>query len=120
MSDGDNIQWLLNWFITDTRWFGNNKRGQLDKGALGKGSKGLIQTIFNDFNFMESSDFIDTSKISLVHSSGSMDEQYISFMPKNVNKGVALNKYSRLLDIDKSKIFLIINLKNHLWILKKL
>ena len=38
---------------------GEYKRGQLDKGALGKGSKGLIQTIFNDFNFMESSDFID-------------------------------------------------------------
>ena len=32
MSDGDNIQWLLNWFITDTRWFGNNNRGQLDIG----------------------------------------------------------------------------------------
>ena len=34
-------------------------RGQLDKGALGKGSKGLIQTIFNDFNYKESADFID-------------------------------------------------------------
>ena len=34
-------------------------RGQLDKGALGKGSKGLIQTIFNDFNYKESSNFID-------------------------------------------------------------
>ena len=32
MSDGDNIQWLLNWFITDNRWFGNNNRGQLDIG----------------------------------------------------------------------------------------
>ena len=32
MSDGDNIQWLLNWFITDNRWFGNNKRGLLDIG----------------------------------------------------------------------------------------
>ena len=32
MSDGDNIQWLLNWFITDIRWFGNNNRGQLDIG----------------------------------------------------------------------------------------
>ena len=34
-------------------------RGQLDKGALGKGSKGLIQTILNDFNYKESADFID-------------------------------------------------------------
>ena len=32
MSDGDNIQWLLNWFITDNRWFGNDKRGLLDIG----------------------------------------------------------------------------------------
>ena len=32
MSDGDNIQWLLNWFITDDRWFGNNNRGQIDIG----------------------------------------------------------------------------------------
>ena len=32
MSDGDNIQWLLNWFITDNRWFGNNNRGQIDIG----------------------------------------------------------------------------------------
>ena len=32
MSDGDNIQWLLNWFITDSRWFGNNNRGQIDIG----------------------------------------------------------------------------------------
>ena len=38
---------------------GNYLRGQLDKGALGKGSKGLIQSIFNDFNFKESADFID-------------------------------------------------------------
>ena len=34
-------------------------RGQIDKGILGKGSKGLIQTIFNDFGFKESADFID-------------------------------------------------------------
>ena len=32
MSDGDNLQWLLNWFITDKRWFGNNNRGKLDIG----------------------------------------------------------------------------------------
>jgi DNA-directed RNA polymerase II subunit RPB1 len=38
---------------------GEYKRGQLDKGALGKGSKGLIQTIFNDFNYKESANFID-------------------------------------------------------------
>ncbi len=32
MSDGDNIQWLLNWFITDKRWFGNENRGKIDIG----------------------------------------------------------------------------------------
>ncbi len=32
MSDGDNIQWLLNWFITDNRWFGNSNRGKADIG----------------------------------------------------------------------------------------
>ncbi|MAQ32353.1 MAG: hypothetical protein CMD26_06485 [Flavobacteriales bacterium] len=32
MSDGDNIQWLLNWFFTDQRWFGNQNRGQIDIG----------------------------------------------------------------------------------------
>lgn len=32
MSDGDNVQWLLNWFITDNRWFGNKNRGLIDIG----------------------------------------------------------------------------------------
>ena len=32
MTDGDNIQWLLNWFLTDERWFGSNNRGQVDIG----------------------------------------------------------------------------------------
>ena len=31
-SDGDNIQWLLNWFVTDERWFGNKNRGLIDIG----------------------------------------------------------------------------------------
>ena len=31
----------------------------MDKGTLGSGSKGLIQSIFNDFNFTQSADFID-------------------------------------------------------------
>ena len=38
---------------------GQYLRGQLDKGALGKGSKGLIQAIFNDFSYKQSADFID-------------------------------------------------------------
>ena len=38
---------------------GEYKRGQLDKGALGKGSTGLIHSIFNDYSFKDSADFID-------------------------------------------------------------
>ena len=38
---------------------GKYLRGQMDKGTLGSGSKGLIQSIFNDFNFTQSADFID-------------------------------------------------------------
>ena len=38
---------------------GNYIRGQLDKGALGDGSKGLIQRICNDFGNMSSSAFVD-------------------------------------------------------------
>jgi DNA-directed RNA polymerase II subunit RPB1 len=38
---------------------GKYLRGQLDKGTLGGGSKGLIQSIFNDFSHRSSSDFID-------------------------------------------------------------
>ena len=38
---------------------GQYLRGQLDKGALGSGSKGMIQRIFNDFGFRKSADFID-------------------------------------------------------------
>ena len=34
-------------------------RGQMDKGVLGSGSKGFIQSIFNDFSHRSSSDFID-------------------------------------------------------------
>jgi len=38
---------------------GQFKKGQLDKSALGSGSKGLIQSIFNDFGFQASANFID-------------------------------------------------------------
>ena len=34
-------------------------RGQIDKGVLGSGSKGFIQSIFNDYSYKQSSDFID-------------------------------------------------------------
>ncbi len=38
---------------------GKYMRGSMDKSVLGSGSKGLIQNIFNDFNYKESADFID-------------------------------------------------------------
>jgi DNA-directed RNA polymerase II subunit RPB1 len=38
---------------------GKYKRGQIDKGVLGKGSMGLIHSIFNDFNYKSSAEFID-------------------------------------------------------------
>jgi DNA-directed RNA polymerase II subunit RPB1 len=34
-------------------------RGQLDKKALGAGSKGLLHSIFNDFSFVDAGEFID-------------------------------------------------------------
>ena len=34
-------------------------RGQMDKGVMGSTSKGFIQSIFNDFSFSASADFID-------------------------------------------------------------
>ena len=34
-------------------------RGQMNKGVLGSASKGIIQSIFNDFNSKEAADFID-------------------------------------------------------------
>ncbi|MCH2226096.1 MAG: hypothetical protein MK066_15110, partial [Crocinitomicaceae bacterium] len=38
---------------------GKYLRGQIDKGVLGATSKGLIQSIFNDFGFNSSANFID-------------------------------------------------------------
>ena len=32
ISDGDNIQWMLNLFADDNRWFGSNNRGQIPIG----------------------------------------------------------------------------------------
>jgi DNA-directed RNA polymerase II subunit RPB1 len=38
---------------------GEYRRGQLDKGALGGASKGLLQHVFNDYSHDKASDFID-------------------------------------------------------------
>ena len=38
---------------------GNYIRGQMEKGVLGAGSKGLLQRIYNDYGYMASANFID-------------------------------------------------------------
>ena len=53
MTDGDNIQWLLNWFLTDERWFGSNNRGQVDIGwtispALSELAPTVMQKIYTE------------------------------------------------------------------------
>jgi len=68
----------------------------------------IITCFYDDVkNYIEDKKIIDESKTSLIHSSGSMEEEYISFMPKNIHKGIAVNEYSNLLGISKSKIFAI-------------
>tara|TARA_B110000444_G_scaffold58151_1_gene54157 strand:- start:1661 stop:3460 length:1800 start_codon:yes stop_codon:yes gene_type:complete len=53
ITDGDNIQWLLNWFYTDNRWFGNDKRGKIDIGwtispALSELAPTVMQKIYKE------------------------------------------------------------------------
>jgi len=53
MTDGDNIQWLLNWFATDQRWFGSNNRGKVDIGwtispSLSELAPTVMQKIYNE------------------------------------------------------------------------
>lgn len=53
MTDGDNIQWLLNWFATDERWFGSNNRGLTNIGwtispALSELAPTVMQKIYNE------------------------------------------------------------------------
>jgi len=48
MSDGDNLQWLLNWFITDSRWFGNTNRGKENIGwTINPSLSELAPTVMN-------------------------------------------------------------------------
>ena len=50
ISDSNNVLEIKN---------GKYIRGQIEKGIFGDSSRGLIQRIFNDYNHMESSNFID-------------------------------------------------------------
>ncbi len=63
MTDGDNIQWLLNWFTTDQRWFGSNNRGQVDIGwtispSLSELAPTVMQKIYRESkNTIEGRDY---------------------------------------------------------------
>ena len=53
MTDGDNVQWLLNWFYTDNRWFGNNNRGKINIGwtispAMSELAPTVMQKIYKE------------------------------------------------------------------------
>jgi len=68
----------------------------------------IITCLYDDvIDYISSNSKIDISKISLVPSSGSSDEKYLSFMPKDIHKGIAIDEYCSFLNIDKSKIFAI-------------
>jgi HAD superfamily hydrolase (TIGR01484 family) len=80
----------------------------LDRNSIDKANKNvnIITCIHDDVKeYLSISNFLDNSKISLVLSTGSMDEKYISFMPKNINKSIAIKEYAKVLKLNKSEIF---------------
>lgn len=80
----------------------------------------IITCFYDDIKiYLSDKNFIDISKTSLVHSSGSMGEEYISFMPKDIHKGIAVNEYSKILKINKSEIFAIGDGMNDIEMLKE-
>ena len=80
----------------------------------------IITCFYDDVKkYISEKSFIDISKTSLVHWSGSMGEEYISFMPKNIHKGIAVNEYSRILKINKSDIFALGDGMNDIEMLKE-
>ena len=80
----------------------------------------IITCFYNDVKpYLKNKDIINVSQISLVHSSGSMEEEYISFMPKNINKGIAVKEYCKILRIEKSDLFAIGDGMNDIEMLKE-
>ena len=70
MSDGDNIQWLLNWFYTDQRWFGSQNRGQVDIGwTISPSLSELAPTVMNKI-YSSASDNIDAKDYFIAGPSG--------------------------------------------------
>lgn len=80
----------------------------------------IITCFYDDVKkFIKDNKIIETNKTTLIHSSGSMGEEYISFMPIDVHKGVAVNEYSKILKINKSDIFAIGDGMNDIEMLKE-
>ena len=68
----------------------------------------IITCFYDDvIDYVSENKFNFKNKISLVPSTGSSDEKYLSFMPKDVNKGLAIDFYCKYLNLEKSKIFAI-------------
>jgi hypothetical protein len=50
MSDGDNIQWMMNGYLQDERWFGASERGQIPFGwSIGPTAYDLVPTVLNQY-----------------------------------------------------------------------
>jgi len=70
MSDGDNIQWLLNWFYTDQRWFGSQNRGKVDIGwTISPSLSELAPTVMNKI-YSNASNNIDAKDYFIAGPSG--------------------------------------------------
>tara|TARA_B110000438_G_scaffold184844_1_gene176553 strand:+ start:885 stop:1664 length:780 start_codon:yes stop_codon:yes gene_type:complete len=79
----------------------------------------IITCFYDDvIKYISKDKFNFINKISLVPSTGSSDEKYLSFMPKNVNKGLAIDYYCSYLNLDKTKLFAIGDGLNDLEMLK--
>lgn len=79
----------------------------------------IITCFYDDvIKYVSKDKFNFINKISLVPSTGSSDEKYLSFMPKNVNKGLAIDYYCNYLNLEKSNIFAIGDGLNDLEMLK--
>jgi HAD superfamily hydrolase (TIGR01484 family) len=51
--------------------------------------------------------FIESDKISIVYSRGSQDQNYLSFTPRGINKGIAIQEYKKILNLKSCEIFAI-------------
>ena len=71
---------------------GEYVRGQIDKGTLGARSKGLIQSIFNDYSYKHATEFIDNIQ--------SIVTEYMKLSSSDVRKK-DVNKFAECLYFPK-------------------